>query len=208
MLKKSRVLLLALAALVMASCGDVASKLGGMKTDSPEVFEKAKELAKANFDPSKWKIVSVDWSEGIGKDELTGKVSSIRFYMIDNDGKAWQQSFSAQLGWKAGDLDDTSFAKGDKYKDPKEYPALDLEKTDAAKITKVIEDAKAMIPKGYKFKSLGRFSMNTYDSEAIELVLNVVEEGKETVSNAGQTSIVFYELRYTVDDSGKVTLHE
>ena len=91
MFKKSKVLLLGLAALVMASCGDVASKLGGMKTDSPEVFEKAKELAKANFDPSKWKIVSVDWSEGIGKDELTGKVSSIRFYMIDNDGKAWQQ---------------------------------------------------------------------------------------------------------------------
>lgn len=184
MFKKSKVLLLGLAALVMASCGDVASKLGGMKTDSPEVFEKAKELAKANFDPSKWKIVSVDWSEGIGKDELTGKVSSIRFYMIDNDGKAWQQSFSAQLGWKAGDLDDTSFAKGDKYKDPKEYPALDLEKTDAAKITKVIEDAKAMIPKGYKFKSLGRFSMNTFDKEPMELVLNVVEEGKETVSNA------------------------
>ena len=208
MFKKSKVLLLGLAALVMASCGDVASKLGGMKTDSPEVFEKAKELAKANFDPSKWKIVSVDWSEGIGKDELTGKVSSIRFYMIDNDGKAWQQSFSAQLGWKAGDLDDTSFAKGDKYKDPKEYPALDLEKADGGKIAKGIEDAQAMIAKGYKFKSLGRFSMNTYDSEAIELVLNVVEEGKETVSNAGQTSIVFYELRYTVDDSGKVTLHE
>lgn len=208
MFKKSKIILLALAALVMMSCGDVVSKLGGTKTDSPEVLEKAKELAKSQFDASKWKIVSVDWSEGIGQDELTGKVSSIRFYMIDKDGKAWQQTFIAQLGWKAGDLDDTSFAKGDKYDDPKEYPALDLDKFDAAKYTKIIEDAKALIPKGYTYKSVDCFSMNTYNKVPMELVLNVVEEGKETVSNAGKTSIVFYELNYTVDDNGKVTLKE
>ena len=202
MFKKSKIILLALAALVMTSCGDVVSKLGGTKTDSPEVLEKAKELAKSQFDASKWKIVSVDWSE------LTGKVSSIRFYMIDKDGKAWQQTFIAQLGWKAGDLDDTSFAKGDKYDDPKEYPALDLDKFDAAKYTKIIEDAKALIPKGYTYKSVDCFSMNTYNKVPMELVLNVVEEGKETVSNAGKTSIVFYELNYTVDDNGKVTLKE
>ena len=205
MFKKSKIILLALAALVMTSCGDVVSKLGGTKTDSPEVLEKAKELAKSQFDASKWKVVSVDWSEGI---ELTGKVSSIRFYMIDKDGKAWQQTFIAQLGWKAGDLDDTSFAKGDKYDDPKEYPALDLDKFDAAKYTKIIEDAKALIPKGYTYKSVDCFSMNTYNKVPMELVLNVVEEGKETVSNAGKTSIVFYELNYTVDDNGKVTLKE
>ena len=195
MFKKSKVILLALAALVMTSCGDVASKLVGMKTDSPEVLEKAKELAKSQFDPAQWKIVSVDWGEGIGDDELTGKVSSIRFFMIDKDGKAWQQTFIAQLGWKAGDLDDTSFAKGDKY-------------IDAAKYTKMIEDAKALIPKGYTYKSVDSFSTNTYDKAPTELVLNVVEEGKETVSNAGKTSIVFYELNYTVDENGKVTLDE
>lgn len=42
----------------------------------------------------------------------------------------------------------------------------------------------------------------------MELTLNVVEEGKETVTNAGRTSIVFYELNYTVDENGKVTLNE
>ena len=208
MFKKSKIILLALAALVMTSCGDVVSKLGGTKTDSPEVLEKAKELAKSQFDASKWKIVSVDWSEGSGQDEVMGKVSSIRYYMIDKDGKAWQQTFIAQRGWKAGDLDDTSFAKGDKYDDPKEYPALDLDKFDAAKYTKIIEDAKALIPKGYTYKSVDCFSMNTYNKVPMELVLNVVEEGKETVSNAGKTSIVFYELNYTVDDNGKVTLKE
>lgn len=208
MLKKSRVILLALAALIMTSCGDVVSNLGGMKTDSPEVFDKAKELAKANFDPAQWKVVSVDWSEGIGDDELTGKVSSIRFYIIDKDGKAWQQSFIASLGWKASDLDDTSFAKGDKYSDPKDFPALELDKIDAAKYTKIIEDAKALIPKGYKFKSVDAFSMDTYNKTPIKLTLNVVEEGKETVSNAGKTSIVFYELSYSVDDNFKVTLND
>ena len=208
MFKKARIIMLAAMAAVMASCGDVASKLGETKTDSPEVFNKAKELAKANFDPSKWKIVEVDWNEGGASDELTGKVSSIRFYVIDNDGKAWQQSFIAQTGWKATDLDDTSFATGDKYDDPKEYPALELDKIDPTKITKVIEDAKALIPKGYKYKSLDNFEINTYDSEAMTLTLNVVEEGKETVTNAGRTSTVFYELKYSVDDNGKVTLKD
>lgn len=206
MFKKSRIILLALAALFMVSCDNVKSALGGMKTDSTEVLDKAKELAKANFDPAKWKIVSVDWGEGVGDDELTGTVSSIRFYVIDKDGRAWQQSFSAALGWKASDLDDTSFATGDKYDDPKDCPALDLDKFDAAKYTKIIEDAKALIPKGYTYKSLDDFSMNTYDESPIRLTLNVVEEGKEAVSNAGRTSIVYYELNYTVSDDGKVTL--
>ena len=204
MFKKSKILLLALAALVMASCGDMASKLGGMKTDSPDVLEKAKELAKANFDPAQWKVVSVDWSEGAGQDELTGEVASVRFYMIDKDGKAWQQSFHPSLGWKASDLDDTSFAEGDKYDDPKEYPALELDKLDAAKYTKIIEDAKALIPKGYTYKSMESFEMNTFDKSPMELVFNVVEEGKETVTNAGKTSTVYYQLRYSVSDDGKV----
>lgn len=208
MFKKSRIIFLALAALFMVSCDNVKSALGGMKTDSAEVLDKAKELAKANFDPAQWKVVSVDWSEGIGDDELTGTVSSIRFYVIDKDGRAWQQSFSASLGWKASGLDDTSFAKGDKYDDPKDFPALDLDKFDAAKYTKIIEDAKALIPKGYTYKSVGRFSMNTYDTLPMELTLNVVEEGKETVSNAGRTSIVYYELNYTVGGDGKVTLRK
>lgn len=206
MFKKSRIIFLALAALFMVSCDNVKSALGGMKTDSTEVLDKAKELGKANFDPAKWKIVSVDWGEGVGDDELTGTVSSIRFYVIDKDGRAWQQSFSAALGWKASDLDDTSFATGDKYDDPKDCPALELDKFDAAKYTKIIEDAKALIPKGYTYKSLDDFSMNTYDESPIRLTLNVVEEGKETVSNAGRTSIVYYELNYTVSDDGKVTL--
>lgn len=204
MLRKSRVLLLALVALIMASCGDVVSNLGGIKTDSPDVLEKAKELAKTKFDSTKWKIVSVDWSEEYGKEKLSGKVSSIRFYIIDNDNKAWEQSFHSSLGWQASDLDDTSFAKGDKYDDPKDFPALDLDKLDAAKYTKMIEDAKALIPKGYKYKSVERFSVNTFDKLPMELVLNVAEEGKETVTNAGKTSIVYYQLRYSVDDNGKV----
>ena len=50
--------------------------------------------------------------------------------------------------------------------------------------------------------------MDTYNKTPIKLTLNVVEEGKETVSNAGKTSIVFYELSYSVDDNFKVTLND
>ena len=72
----------------------------------------------------------------------------------------------------------------------------------------MIEDAKAMLPKGYKYKSLDMFSINTYDKEPISFTLNVVEDGKETVSNAGRTSIVFYEVRFTADENGKLTMKE
>lgn len=208
MLKKTSIFMLALVAMTLLSCNKVMQNLGGMKMDSPEVLEKAKELAKSQFDASKWKLVSVDWTEEGGQGELEGNVTSIRFYMIDQDGKAWQQTFSASLGWQAGDLDDTPFAKGDKYSDPKEYPALDLEKIDGAKYTKMIEDAKALLPKEYKYKSLDNFSVNTYDKEPISFTLNVVEDGKETVTNAGRTSIVFYEVNFTADENGKVTMKE
>ena len=57
MFKKSKIILLALASLVMTSCGDVVLKLGGTKTDSPEVLENAKKLAKSQFDASKWNSV-------------------------------------------------------------------------------------------------------------------------------------------------------
>lgn len=208
MLRKTGLLLFALIALLLASCDKVMQNLGGMKMDSPEVLEKAKELAKSQFDASKWKIVSVDWDEESGQGELEGNVTSIRFYMIDQDGKAWQQTFIASLGWKAGDLDETPFAKGDKLDNPKDYPALDLEKLSGEQYTKMIEDAKAMLPKGYKYKSLDMFSINTYDKDPISFTLNVVEDGKETVSNAGRTSIVFYEVRFTADENGKLTMKE
>ena len=166
--------MLALVTMTLVSCNKVMQNLGGMKMDSPEVLEKAKELAKSQFDASKWKIVS----------------------------------FIASLGWKAGDLDETPFAKGDKLDNPKDYPALDLEKLSGEQYTKMIEDAKAMLPKGYKYKSLDMFSINTYDKEPISFTLNVVEDGKETVSNAGRTSIVFYEVRFTADENGKLTMKE
>ena len=100
------------------------------------------------------------------------------------------------------------FAKGDKLDNPKDYPALDLEKLSGEQYTKMIEDAKAMLPKGYKYKSLDMFSINTYDKEPISFTLNVVEDGKETVSNAGRTSIMFYEVRFTADENGKLTMKE
>ena len=75
-----------------------------------------------------------------------------------------------------------------------------------ADILKDIDAAKALIPEGYEFKSVDMFEMNTYDDPKVSIKLNVVEKGKETVSNAGQTSTVFYELSFKKNKDGKMEL--
>ena len=69
MLKKTGILLLALVTMTFVSCNKVMQNLGGMKMDSPEVLEKAKELSKSQFDASKWKIVWLE-SRRPGRDSF------------------------------------------------------------------------------------------------------------------------------------------
>ena len=49
--------------------------------------------------------------------------------------------------------------------------------------------------------------VGTYPSaREVSIKLNVIEKGKETVSNAGQTSTVFYELDFRKNAKGKMEL--
>lgn len=126
--------------------------------------------------------------------------------MVDKDGRVWDQSFMSDLGWKASELSDAGWEKWHKDLNAKDVPAIDMANLNPADILKDIDAAKALIPEGYEFKSVDMFEMNTYDDPKVSIKLNVVEKGKETVSNAGQTSTVFYELSFKKNKDGKMEL--
>lgn len=202
-----KLFVLAFAALAFAACGKVSVPgLGGLKMDSEDVMSKAKTLAADNIKPGEWKVIGITWLEGSARDELSNNVSSVSFEMVDKDGRVWRQSYMADLGWKATELSDANWETFHKGVDAKELPGFDMDKVNAADLVKDIEEAKKMIPEGYEFKSVDKYEINSYGADRASITLNVVEKGKETVSNAGQTSIVFYELKFEKGEDGKLKM--
>ena len=95
-----RVLMLALAAIMITACSKSGLKdLTGVKMDTESAVEKAKSIAADNIKPDQWKIISVSWTEGMGRDELSNNVSIFTYEMVDKDGRVWNQSFMSDLGW-------------------------------------------------------------------------------------------------------------
>lgn len=202
-----KVCMLAFAAILLAACSKSALKdLGGVKMDTESAVEKAKSIAADNIKPDQWKVISLSWSEGSGRDELTNNISFISYEMVDKDGRVWDQSFMSDLGWKASELSDAGWEKWHKDLNAKDVPAIDKANLNPADILKDIDAAKALIPAEFEFKSMDSYTMNTYDDPKVSIKLNVIEKGKETVSNAGQTSTVFYELDFRKNAKGKMEL--
>lgn len=86
-----KVCMLAFAAILLAACSKSALKdLGGVKMDTESAVEKAKSIAADNIKPDQWKVISLSWSEGSGRDELTNNISFISYEMVDKDGRVWE----------------------------------------------------------------------------------------------------------------------
>lgn len=202
-----RVFVLVFAVVLLSSCGKSGLKdLAGVKMDSQGAVEKAKSIAADNIKPDQWKVISLSWSEGSGRDELSNNVSIFTYEMVDKDGRVWNQSFMSDLGWKATELSDAGWEKWHKDLNAKDVPAIDIAALNPAEVLKDIEAAKALIPAEYEFRSVDSYNMNTYDDPKVSVKLNVVEKGKDTISNAGQTSTVFYELDFRKNNNGKMEL--
>lgn len=123
--------------------------------------------------------------------------------------------FIGELNWKSGKISPDSWY--DNGLDFEKVVAVDATKLDAATIMKQLEEAKKQIPAEYAFKSLAEYriesditkSGDTYNPDLLTtFTVNVVEKGNETVSNAGSTSIVYYEIKFDVAPDGTVTMQE
>ena len=217
---KTRILNLmaaAAVALTMVSCG--AGGFGTLAMDSEDAVNKVKDLVTSNVDPDEWKIIQIDWNEGTSNDATLGNnlyQGSIFMKLVKSDGKVFSQGFTGQLGFKATPIEpDFWYDQGLDYE---KITPIDMSKFDPTTIVKQIEEAKKMIPAEYEFKSLAEYSMKEgipqsrdgkgeYTAESTsEFTINVVEKGNETVSNAGTTSIIYYEIDFNVAPDGTITM--
>lgn len=80
---------------------------------------------------------------------------------------------------------------------------IDLSALDMNVIAKGIENAKALIPEGYSYKVLRMLDLT---NGTTRLTMALTKDGEETVSNAGQTSDVYYDAIYEIDNkTGEAT---
>ncbi len=201
-------------AVVATSCG---SGLGKLAMDSPEAVNKVKEIVTTNVSPEEWKIVELSWSEGIGSGKLENNLNngSVFVKMVKKNGRVFTQSFIGELNWKPSEIaPDSWYDKGLVFE---KVVAVDATKLDATAIMKQLEEAKKLIPAEYAFKSLAEYRIESditksgdkYNPNLMTtFTVNVVEKGNETVSNAGSTSIVYYEIKFDVAPDGTVTMKE
>ncbi len=206
----------AITACVMTACGSAG--LGKLAMDSEEAVTKVKNIVTDNIDTNEWKIVEITWNEGIGdKATLENNLNngSIQVKLVKSNNSVFVQNFIGELGWKPTDIDTDHWYDQLYYE---KITPIDVANLDVATIMKQINDAKAMIPEEYEFRSLANYEIKAgipgrtsgegeYTSATTaSFTINVVEKGNETVSSAGTTSIIYYEIGFEVAADGTLTM--
>lgn len=206
MMKKLSVLGVSAVALLLSACNAISSVVG-VPTDTKETWEKVQGIIEEKVDASKFKLVSLD----LGRDSRPGKeldndLHSCAVVMVDRDGAAWHQVFF--VDGSASNLSAyTTYADEPNFS---EIPALDVKGISPEAYAKQIEDAKKIIEaEGLKFHCVDSYSIdNITEMGRCRFVLHVTEKEAKTVSNAGRTSIEYYEIPFLVSEQGEVSIDE
>lgn len=150
-----------------------------------------KEILLSKCDTEKMPVYAISIFES---EECTGRALHTTVYLVNADKtQTYYQSFF--FNGEVSKLNDNSA-------DPTVSP-IDLKALDMNMISKGIEDAKSQTPEGYTYKTVR--NMLIKDGET-RITMAVTKDGEETVTNAGQTSEVYYDAEYDIDNAtGKAT---
>lgn len=150
-----------------------------------------KEMLLSKCDTEKMLVYTINLFES---EECTGRALFVNVYLVNADKtQTYNQSFF--FNGEVSKLDDNS-------DDPAVSP-IDLKALDMNMIAKGIEDAKSQIPNGYTYKTVRNM---TIKDGVTSITMAVTKDGQETVTNAGQTSEVYYDAVYNIDNAtGKAT---
>ena len=190
-------------ALLLSACNAISS-IVGVPTDTKETWEKVQGIIEEKVDASKFKVVGLD----LGREARPGKELDNDLYtcavvMVDKDGAAWRQVFFVE--GSAGNL--SAYAEERNFSDT---PALDVKAISPETYAKQIDDAKKIIEaEGFKFQCVDSYSIdNTREDvgDRCKFTLHVTEKDPKTVSNAGHTSIEYYEIPFIVSEQGVVSI--
>ena len=139
--------------------------------------------------------------------------------MVNKDDQAFSQSYYL-AGMDPTDLREVqSVFESPKYETT---AGIDLGKLSPETIAAQIAEAKTMLPEGHTFKSVGRYDieeevpagMEHYNRNKVmgrqntTFTIRFTEDGKETESSAGKTSIIYYEGKATVNPDGSLSIED
>lgn len=218
---KKNVLFLAIALLtvgIINSCDSITQSVVVPKMDSEDAVTRIVESINKNIDLNEWKIYGVRWSE---IDELTNEMESFNVDMVDKNDNAIFQSFTV-AGENIGFITDPRGATGNSVIVHENIKGITPDMINHAVIKKQFEQAMALIPEGYEFKSVDSYSMaEVVPSEtesfnkgknigAMEasFTFNVIESGKEVIESAGKEVYQYYEIDFDVMPDGSVEIDE
>lgn len=205
-------LITAIAALCAVSC----NALTGNPADKAESYAKAIELTKKSVDAERFKIYAVSFIE---MEELSNNLGLVTVKMVNKDDQAFSQSYYL-AGMEPTDLREVqSVFESPKYETT---VGIDLGKLSPETIAAQIAEAKTMLPEGHTFKSVGRYDieeevpagMEHYNRNKVmgrqntTFTIRFTEDGKETESSAGKTSIIYYEGKATVNPDGSLSIED
>ncbi|MDE6409025.1 MAG: hypothetical protein K2K81_02115 [Muribaculaceae bacterium] len=127
-------------------------------------------------------------------EECTGKGQTYTVSLVNSDKtQGYAQTFF--FNGEVGELRDSRLLSN--------VTPLDLNALDMNLIVKGIEDAKSQIPEGYTFKTVRRIDI---EDGVSQITMALTKDGEETVTNAGQTSEVYYDAKFDIDNAtGKAT---
>lgn len=202
-MKKVLLLLVSVCLLAgMSSCKRTINKMLNEATQSsafdnakdiPDVrtLNDVKEMLLSKCDTEKMPVYAIGLFE---IEELSGKALFANVKMLNADRtQTYSQNF--QFDGEVSALDSSS----DK---PNKSP-IDLKTLDMNMIAKGIEDAKSQIPEGYTYRTVRNLLI---EDGTTHITIAVTKDGEETVTNAGQTSEVYYNADFEIDNAtGKAT---
>ena len=205
-------LITAIAALCAVSC----NTLTGNPADEADSYAKAIELTKKSVDAERFKIYSISFIE---MEELSNNLGLVTVKMVNKDDQAFSQSYYLS-GIAPTDLREVQSV----FESPKygTTVGIDLDKLSPETIAAQIAEARTMLPEGHTFKSVGRYDieeevpagMEHYNRNKVmgrqtaTFTIRFTEDGKETESSAGKTSIIYYEGKATVNPDGSLSIED
>lgn len=151
-----------------------------------ETLDEVKEMLLSQCDTEKMPIYKIMLLE---IEELSGKSLGPVVGMLNSDKtQTYTQSF---------DFDGT-VSSLDSNTDKPDVTPIDLKGLDMNMLIKGIEDAKSQIPEGYTYKTVR--DMIIKDGKT-RVTIALTKDGEETVTNAGQTSEVYYDAYFDIDNA-------
>ena len=218
-------------AVAFTSCGKLGRALGSedVSMDSEEVAAKVKELVTKHVDASKWKIYEITWYEN---EELGNDLGGMKLTMINKDNKYYTQTIRQNntKEYVVDELEEPIMPKSVRAEIMfDQVVGIDFNKLDGKLIAKQLEEAKALIPAEYEFKSVASYTIeeevkkigkmdklspkkgnddNKYGKQTVSFELNALKQGEGKEMKGRQIITNYYPISYSVQEDGSVKIDE